>query len=87
MVAIGMPGLWEWVVILVIVLIFFGAGKLPEVFGQAGKAMRAFRDASNGDDAPGASKSKRQAAIAQDDDLDDPPAVGAARPRTRAGDE
>jgi hypothetical protein len=26
-------------------------------------------------------------AVAQDDDLDDPPAVGAARPRTRAGDE
>lgn len=36
----------ELVFILVIVLIVFGAGKLPEVFGQLGKGVRTFRDES-----------------------------------------
>jgi len=36
----------ELVFILVIVLIVFGAGKLPSVFGQLGKGVRTFRDES-----------------------------------------
>ena len=35
------------VVILVIVLIIFGPGRLPEFGGAVGKAMREFRKASN----------------------------------------
>ena len=34
----------EIVLILVIVLIVFGAGKLPEVLGQVGKGVRTFRE-------------------------------------------
>ena len=34
----------ELIFILVIVLIVFGAGKLPEVLGQLGKGVRTFRD-------------------------------------------
>ena len=38
----------ELVFLLIIVLIVFGAGKLPDVFGQLGKGVRTFRDeASN----------------------------------------
>jgi len=37
----------ELVFILVIVLIVFGAGRLPEVFGQIGKGVRTFRDESS----------------------------------------
>lgn len=44
-------GGWEWLIVLVIVLIFFGAGKLPSVFRQFGQATKAFRDAQRGDDA------------------------------------
>jgi sec-independent protein translocase protein TatA len=36
----------ELMFILVIVLIVFGAGRLPEVFGQLGKGIRTFRDES-----------------------------------------
>lgn len=43
-------GMSELLVILVIVLIFFGAGKLPEVFRSLGQGMKAFRDASTGTD-------------------------------------
>ena len=34
----------ELIFILVIVLIVFGAGKLPEVLGQLGKGVKTFRD-------------------------------------------
>jgi sec-independent protein translocase protein TatA len=37
----------ELVFILVIVLIVFGAGKLPEVLGQLGKGVRTFREESS----------------------------------------
>lgn len=38
-------GTWELVVILVIVLVIFGAGKLPEIGGGMGKAIRNFKKA------------------------------------------
>jgi sec-independent protein translocase protein TatA len=37
-------GPWEWIIILVVVLIFFGAGKLPKVMAQMGKGVKAFKD-------------------------------------------
>ena len=40
--SIGMP---ELIVILVIALIFFGPGKLPEVGSVIGKAIRGFKKA------------------------------------------
>lgn len=45
----------ELIFILVIVLIVFGAGKLPEVFGQLGKGVRSFREESEPKTAPPAS--------------------------------
>jgi sec-independent protein translocase protein TatA len=37
----------ELVVILVIVLVLFGAGKLPKVMGDIGRGLRSFKDAVN----------------------------------------
>ena len=39
----------ELIFLLVIVLIVFGAGKLPDVFGQIGKGVRSFRDEASTD--------------------------------------
>ena len=36
-------GIGELVVILVIVLVIFGAGRLPEVMGSLGKGVQAFK--------------------------------------------
>ena len=40
----GMPGIQELLIVLVLVLIIFGAGKLPQVGGQLGKGLRNFKD-------------------------------------------
>jgi len=39
-----MGRIWELVLILVIIFIFFGAGKLPNVMGDIGKSIRNFKD-------------------------------------------
>jgi sec-independent protein translocase protein TatA len=43
-------GGWEWAILLVIVLIVFGVGRLPEIGGAIGKSIREFREASKDDD-------------------------------------
>ena len=37
-------GHWELLIILVIALIIFGAGKLPEIGSGLGKAIRSFKN-------------------------------------------
>ena len=44
----GMPGMGEWVIIGLFVLIFFGAKKIPEFAKGLGKGIREFKDAANG---------------------------------------
>lgn len=44
-------GLPELLVILLIALVIFGAGKLPEIGSGLGKAIRGFKDAAAGKDA------------------------------------
>lgn len=44
----GSFSIWHWLIVLVIVLVVFGPGKLPDVFKQAGKGIKAFKDASEG---------------------------------------
>ena len=36
-------GVWQVVLLLVIVLILFGAGKLPRLMGDVGKGIRTFK--------------------------------------------
>jgi sec-independent protein translocase protein TatA len=45
----------ELVFVLVIVLIVFGAGKLPDVLGQLGKGVKTFREEATNADKPAAS--------------------------------
>jgi sec-independent protein translocase protein TatA len=52
----------ELILILVIVVIFFGVGRLPEVFGGLGKGIREFRRAA-----------KDVESLDEDEDEDDEP--------------
>jgi sec-independent protein translocase protein TatA len=40
---IGMPGLWEWILIALAIVIFFGASKLPKLGKGLGEGIRNFK--------------------------------------------
>ena len=42
----------ELIIVLVIVLVIFGVGRLPEVGGAMGKAIKEFRSSQSGQDEP-----------------------------------
>ena len=46
----GGIGTTELIIVLVIVLIIFGVGRLPEIGGAMGKAIREFRRSQSTDD-------------------------------------
>ncbi len=66
---IGMPAGAEWLVILLIVVLVFGAAKLPELARGTGQALRIFKTETKG--------------LRDDDDDDTPaPAAGELPPTT-----
>lgn len=52
-------GHWELLVILVIVLMIFGAGKLPEIGGGLGKAIGSFKKGIKGADSSEKTESEK----------------------------
>jgi sec-independent protein translocase protein TatA len=41
---------WEWIIILIIVLLVFGVGRIGKLGGELGKSIRSFREGLKGDD-------------------------------------
>ncbi|CAO3426386.1 twin-arginine translocase TatA/TatE family subunit [Azospirillum argentinense] len=39
----GFSSVWHWVIVLLIVLLLFGAGKLPKVMGDLAKGIKNFK--------------------------------------------
>ncbi|MFD1627781.1 twin-arginine translocase TatA/TatE family subunit [Azospirillum griseum] len=39
----GSFSIWHWIIVLLIVLLLFGAGKLPSVMGDIAKGVKAFK--------------------------------------------
>lgn len=43
-------GIWQLVLILLIVLLVFGAGRLPRVMGDVGRGVRSLREGLKGEE-------------------------------------
>mgnify|MGYP001191705733 CR=1 FL=1 len=44
----GLPGGTEWILILLVVLLFFGGRKIPDLMRGLGRSVREFNEAKNG---------------------------------------
>jgi sec-independent protein translocase protein TatA len=44
-------GIWKLLLILIVVLIFFGAGRLPRVMGDLGRGIRSLKEGLKEDEA------------------------------------
>ncbi len=42
-------GISEILVVLVLVMVFFGAGKVPQIMGAVGASVKTFKDAASGE--------------------------------------
>lgn len=45
----GSFSLWHWLVVLVIVLVLFGRGRVSDVMGEFGKGLKSFKDGMKDD--------------------------------------
>ncbi|HOV91277.1 MAG TPA: twin-arginine translocase TatA/TatE family subunit [Syntrophorhabdaceae bacterium] len=57
MFGLGFP---ELIVILIIIIMIFGAGKLPEIGSAIGKGIRSFKKATHEPDNPDANEKKKE---------------------------
>ena len=56
----GSFSLMHWMIVLLIVLLLFGAGKLPRVMGDFAKGLKAFKAGMKDDDEEAVSPPKQQ---------------------------
>jgi sec-independent protein translocase protein TatA len=45
-----LPGGWEWIIILLVVILLFGPGRLSRIAGEIGRGIREFRSGLRDED-------------------------------------
>ncbi len=48
----GFGSIWHWVIVLIVVLVLFGRGRISEIMGDFGKGIKSFKTGLNEDAAP-----------------------------------
>lgn len=48
----GFGSIWHWVIVLIVVLVLFGRGRVSEIMGDFGKGIKSFKDGMAEDDKP-----------------------------------
>jgi sec-independent protein translocase protein TatA len=55
----GFGSIWHWVIVLVIVLLLFGSGKISNIMGDVAKGVKAFKKGMKDDEVAEAPTSGR----------------------------
>ena len=50
----GMSSIWHWLIVLLVIALLFGAGRISGVMGDIGKGIKSFKKGLNEDDDPAA---------------------------------
>ena len=54
----GSFSIWHWLIVLVVVLLLFGRGKIPELMGNVAKGIKNFKKGMSDEEAAAADKAK-----------------------------
>lgn len=54
----GSFSMWHWLIVLAIVLLLFGRGKIPELMGDVAKGIKSFKKGMTDDEAAAADAAK-----------------------------
>jgi len=57
-----MTSIWHWLILLVVVLLLFGAGKIPKLMGDMASGIKAFKKGMKDDEADAAQPAQAGAA-------------------------
>lgn len=80
----GSFSIWHWLIVLVIVLLLFGAGKLPNVMGDIAKGVKAFKSGLKDEEDETQAAPAQTAAQAPPAAINPAPVQPAAQPVTQA---
>lgn len=50
----GSFSIWHWLIVLLVVLVLFGRGRVSEIMGDFGKGIKSFKQGLNDEDKPAA---------------------------------
>jgi sec-independent protein translocase protein TatA len=71
--SMGVGSIWHWVILLLIVVLLFGRGKISEVMGDVAKGIKSFKKGMSDDEEP----KKEEAKAADPKIIEANPAKGA----------
>ena len=57
----GSFSIWHWVIVLAVVLLLFGRGKIPELMGDVAKGIKSFKKGMVDEDAAATTTAERRA--------------------------
>ena len=46
----GFGSIWHWIIVLLIVIVLFGRGRISEIMGDFGKGIKSFKQGLNDED-------------------------------------
>ena len=46
----GFGSIWHWVIVLIVVLVLFGRGRVSEIMGDFGKGIKSFKQGMSDED-------------------------------------
>lgn len=55
----GSFSIWHWIIVLVVVLLLFGRGKIPELMGDVAKGIKSFKKGMSEEEAAASEDSSK----------------------------
>jgi len=60
LVFLGIPGVWQIVILVLVILLLFGGRKIPELMRGIGQGMKEFKKATSDEDKEGSDKKEEE---------------------------